>query len=335
MKKTVLYVLASFILLLLLAGIYLYQYLYFPLQAPGTKKTIIIPSGTSLHSVSRKLEKQDIIPDPEKFMLLARISGKAQSIQAGEFAVDTSWSRMRILEHLCTGQVVLHRVKIPEGLTWWQSAELVEDSNLTEFNGFAQAVQDKSLLESFDIPANTLEGYLYPETYHLPRPVLGQAQPLVGQMVGQFYKVARERLWPEGLPEPEEMHRTVILASLVEKETGKPDERRRIAGVLQNRLERNMRLQCDPTVIYGLGPDFDSRLRKAELRDKDNPYNTYHHPGLPPGPICSPGLESLKAAIHPEEHSYLYFVSKGDGSHKFSKSLKEHNQAVRKYILGN
>ncbi|MFW6178490.1 MAG: endolytic transglycosylase MltG, partial [Desulfohalobiaceae bacterium] len=139
----------------------------------------------------------------------------------------------------------------------------------------------------------------------------------------------------QGLPDAEQVHRIVTLASLVEKETGTPKERRRIAGVFQNRLDQGMLLQCDPTVIYGLGPDSDTRLRKKQLQDKDNPYNTYQHPGLPPGPICSPGLESLKAAIDPEEHSYLYFVSKGDGSHKFSRSLREHNQAVRKYILSN
>jgi UPF0755 protein len=335
MKKAATFILASTFLAILLAGIYLYQYLYFPLQRPGTEKTVIIQTGESLRSVSKNLEQQGIIQDAQKFRLLARLSDKAQSIQAGEFALHTSWSRMRILEHLCSGQVVLHRLNIPEGLTWWQTADLVQAKDLTDYESFARAVQNKSLLQSFDIPAESLEGYLYPETYRLPRPLSGQAQPIVVQMVKQFFQVARNSLWPEGLPGPEEVQRTVILASLVEKETGLSEERRRIAGVFQNRLQRNMRLQCDPTVIYGLGPDFDSRLRKKELRDEQNPYNTYQHPGLPPGPICSPGLKSLQAAINPEEHSYLYFVSKGDGSHKFSKNLKEHNRAVRKYILGN
>ncbi|MFO8031344.1 MAG: endolytic transglycosylase MltG [Desulfohalobiaceae bacterium] len=335
MKKAALFLFASLVLASLLAGIYLYQYLFLPLQTPGTEKTVIIAPGDSLHSISESLQQEDIIQNARSFRLLARLSNKAQSIQAGEFALDTSWSRVRILKHLCQGQVVLHKINIPEGLTWWQIAQLMHDSGLSDFKAFAQAVQDKNILESFDIPAKNLEGYLYPETYQLPKPLLGQAQPIVGQMVSQFYKVARNSLWPEGLPEASKVHRTVILASLVEKETGRSEERRRIAGVLQNRLERNMPLQCDPTVIYGLGPEFDSRLRKKELNDQDNPYNTYQHPGLPPGPICSPGLESLKAALNPEEHSYLYFVSKGDGSHKFSKNLKEHNQAVRKYILGN
>ncbi|MFW5931680.1 MAG: endolytic transglycosylase MltG [Desulfohalobiaceae bacterium] len=335
MKQAAGLILAGLFLALLLTSIYLYQYLYSPVQKPGQEKTVLISPGDSIQAISRNLQQKGIIPDAQQFRLLARLSGKSQNIQAGEFAVHTSWSRMRILEHLCSGQVVLHRLNLPEGLTWWQVADLVQDQGLADSQSFARAVQDQDLINSFDIPADSLEGYLFPETYRLPRPVLDQARPIAAQMVGQFFQVAKDKLWPQGLPDAEQVHRIVTLASLVEKETGTPEERRRIAGVFQNRLDQGMLLQCDPTVIYGLGPDSDTRLRKKQLQDKDNPYNTYQHPGLPPGPICSPGLESLKAAIDPEEHSYLYFVSKGDGSHKFSRSLREHNQAVRKYILSN
>ncbi len=335
MKKAAALICAFLVLATLLSGIYLYQYLYFPLQTPGTEKIVRIAPGESLQSITQTLKQKGVIPFPTAFKLLARLSGQAQKIQAGEFAVHTSWSRMRIIEHLCNGQVVLHRLNIPEGLAWWQVAELVQEQGLADYQGFARVVQDQELIQSFDIPADTLEGYLYPETYRLPRPALDQARPIVAQMVGQFFQVAKDSLWPEGLPDAQTVQRTVILASLIEEETGKPEERRRIAGVFQNRLDKNMLLQCDPTVIYGLGPDFDSRLRKKELRDRENKYNTYIYQGLPPGPICSPGLASLKAALNPEEHTFLYFVSKGDGSHKFSKSLTEHNQAVRKYILGN
>jgi UPF0755 protein len=125
----------------------------------------------------------------------------------------------------------------------------------------------------------------------------------------------------------------VTLASLVEKETGVAEERHRIAGVFVNRLKRGMRLQCDPTVIYGIGPEFDGNLKRKHLNNPANKYNTYRHGGLPPGPICSPGLDSIKAALNPEEHDFLYFVSRGDGTHKFSKTLAEHNRAVRRFQL--
>lgn len=335
MKKAAALICAFLVLACLLSGIYLYQYLYFPLQKPGTEKIVRIAPGESLQSITKTLKQERVIPDPTAFKLLARLSGQAQKIQAGEFALHTSWSRMRLLEHLCCGQELLHRVNIPEGLAWWQTAKLIAETGLTDYQSFSAAIQDKGLLHKYNIPAKNLEGYLYPETYKLPRPASNQAEPIVLQMVSQFWRVAEQELWPKGLPDAQTVQRTVILASLVEKETALPQERRRIAGVFQNRLDKNMLLQCDPTVIYGLGPDFDSRLRKKELRDRDNKYNTYIYQGLPPGPICSPGLASLKAALDPEEHSFLYFVSRGDGSHKFSKSLTEHNQAVRKYILGN
>ena len=155
---------------------------------------------------------------------------------------------------------------------------------------------------------------------------------MIRLMLKEFFKNAA-KVWPSGLPEFEEMHRTVILASLIEKETGDGTERKRISGVFHNRLKKHMLIQCDPTIIYGLGPDFDGNIKKSDLLDKNNPYNTYAIQGLPPGPICSPGLDALTAAVHPEEHSYLYFVAKGDGSHHFSKNLEEHNQAVRQYQL--
>jgi UPF0755 protein len=151
-------------------------------------------------------------------------------------------------------------------------------------------------------------------------------------MLKEFFRNAR-KVWPGGLPDFEEMQRTVILASLIEKETGDTSERARISGVFHNRLRRGMLIQCDPTIIYGLGPDFDGNLRKSDLTNRENPYNTYVHRGLPPGPICSPGLDSLLAAVHPEQHAYLYFVARGDGSHHFSRTLEEHNQAVRKFQL--
>jgi UPF0755 protein len=230
----------------------------------------------------------------------------------------------------------MHKFLVPPGLTWWQTAKLVADTGLTTYEKFEAAIFDEELLSEYHIPWAGPEGFLYPETYHVPRPRGREAEPLVRAMLQAFWDQAGARLWPDTDPAdvPEdEIKRLVILASMIEKETADPSERRRIAGVYANRIERRMLLQCDPTVIYGLGRDFDGNLKKSHLKDKSNPYNTYRRLGLPPGPICSPGPEALAAAGDPEEHGYLYFVSKGDGSHHFSKSLAEHNRAVRKYQL--
>ncbi|GKT33505.1 Endolytic murein transglycosylase like protein, partial [Aduncisulcus paluster] len=223
------------------------------------------------------------------------------------------------LETLTTSSGILHKFSVREGLTWWATATKADESGLTEYAAFKQAVSDPELLAKYKIPAKNAEGYLFPETYLLTRPKNETGKVMVETMLKEFRKAAN-KAWDGKLPSPAEMHKTVILASLVEKETGDVTERRTIAGVFANRLEKAT--CCNAT-----------RLSSTHLTDKSNPYNSYQHRGLPPGPICSPGLESLKAAINPEKHSYLYFVAKGDGSHYFSKSLKEHNAAVKKYQL--
>jgi UPF0755 protein len=307
--------------------------MYLPVHTPGRNIHIHISPGQSLSQITASLKQQEIISRPRLFTLLARFLNVSTNIQAGEFELDTGWTRLQILHALANGQQILHSISVPEGLSWWQTARTLDQTGLTTFDKVQAAVHDKKLLAAFNIPADTAEGYLFPETYHLPRPVDQQAKPIIRFMLQEFHNKAEKILWPRGLPDPEKVHDLVILASLVEKETGQADERRTVAGVFANRLHRGMRLQCDPTVIYGLGPDFDGNLTKAHLRDADNAYNTYIHSGLPPGPICSPGLASLQAALNPKKHNFLYFVSKGDGSHHFSRTLSEHNRAVRRYQL--
>jgi UPF0755 protein len=194
-------------------------------------------------------------------------------------------------------------------------------------------VRDKEILAKYSIPADSAEGFLFPETYHIPRPQGGDPRPIAEAMIQGFWTHAAPFVWPEGSPSPERLMETVILAALVEKETSLPAERPVVAGVYLNRLRKGMLLQADPTTIYGIGLEFDGNLRRKHLTDASNPYNTYTRKGLPPGPICSPGLSSLLAVIEPAEHDYLYFVSKNDGSHVFSRTLKEHNEAVYKYQI--
>jgi len=311
-----------------------YRFLYVPPEFPGENVILTIEPGMALASIGQVLEEQRVISSNRNFLWYARARGLAGSVRAGEFALHTGWTPDQVLEILTSGREFLHRLQIPEGLAWWQVGRLVEQSDLADFASFARAVTDKDLLRRFDIPADHAEGYLFPETYYLPRPPNRDARPVVEMLLNAFWKTADAHVWPDGRPGAEEIHQTVILASLVERETGLPEERQRIAGVFANRLRRGMLLQCDPTIIYGLGPDFSERLRRVHLEDPGNPYNTYIHPGLPPGPIASPGLASLLAVRNPEEHNLLYFVSRKDGSHAFSRSLDEHNRAVRRYQLG-
>jgi UPF0755 protein len=310
-----------------------HSYLHTPLSRPGRTMIVHIEPGSSFDQITRQLERTGVLQEPWKFRLLGKLSGQAQSVKAGEFRVDTAWRPQELLRSLVEGEALLHRLQVREGLTWWETGRVVDESGLATFEGFREAVHDPDLLREFNIPAESAEGFLFPETYMLPRPKDDGGRRVVRIMLQEFWEQADRELWPEERPEPETLNRIVTLASLVEKETGVPEERARIAGVFQNRLERGMRLQCDPTVIYGLGREFDGNLQKSDLQNRENEYNTYRHAGLPPGPICSPGMASLKAAQNPEEHDFLYFVSKGDGSHKFSRTLSQHNRAVRKFQL--
>jgi len=331
-KRTLALVVSCIVIASLLGVLFALQLVLFPVQTPGERVHVHIKPGHSLARITAELQDKGAVRNPYLFQVLARAVGLSSSLQAGEFALNTGWNRIQILRTLANGSHVLHSLRIPEGLTWRETAELAAQSGLTTFEAFKKAVHDPELLEEFNIPAHSAEGYLFPETYRLPRPMDNTATPIVRIMLREFHNQT-EKIWPEQRPDPQDIHDVVILASLVEKETAHPEERKTVAGVFANRLQQGMRLQCDPTVIYGLGPGFDGNLTKKHLRDPENPYNTYAHAGLPPGPICSPGLAALQAAQDPEDHSYLYFVSQGDGNHHFSRSLREHNRAVRRYQL--
>ena len=310
-----------------------YDFLYAPPETPGRERIIFIEPGSTFDQVARALQKENLIKDADRFRMLGKWKERISSIKAGEFRLSTGWTPSQILDALTYGKPLLHKVRIPEGLTWWQTGSVIEESGLASFESFDAAVHERSLLREFHIPWDTAEGFLYPDTYYFTRPVNNNATALVRVMLGAFWEHAASRVWPDARPTEKELKKVLTLASMVEKETGVASERGRIAGVFSNRVKKRMLLQCDPTVIYGLGTAFDGNLRRPHLEDGKNPYNTYRLRGLPPGPVCSPGLESLLAAKNPERHNYLYFVSKGDGSHHFSATLKEHNRAVRKYQL--
>ncbi|MBN2140133.1 MAG: endolytic transglycosylase MltG [Desulfovibrionaceae bacterium] len=309
-----------------------WDFLYLPPEDPGQEKIFVIEPGQTFLSIARGLERERLVKDADKFLALAEEKNLTSRARAGEFELSTGWLPERTLEVITRTPGVMARVVVREGLTWWQTAEAIAQAGLVPAQDFGRAAHNAGLLSEYDIPADSAEGYLFPETYLLTRPRNDPGPAMVRTMLDEFAKNAR-KVWPLGLPGPEKLHKTVILASLVEKETGDASERARIAGVFANRLKKGIALAADPSVIYGLGPDFNGNLKKGDLADKTNPYNTYQRPGLPKGPICSPGLDSLLAAANPEKHDFYYFVAKGDGSHHFSRTLKEHNQAVVKYQI--
>lgn len=296
---------------------------------------IVVKRGATFDSVSRMLKEKGLITDRKKFRMLARYRKFTGSIQAGEFMLNTGWTPDQILERLVHGKPVQYRLHFPEGLAWWNVAKAIERQGFARESDFIQIIHDPIFLQRHGIPFANAEGFLFPETYVLKKPqtmTKASAEEVAGVLVSMFWRKAGE-IWQDRRPDNEELRRLLILASLVEKETADPSERERVAGVYANRIRKGMRLQADPTVIYGIGPEFNGNITRKDLRNKSNVYNTYRRNGLPPGPICSPGIAALRAAANPEHHAFLYFVAKGDGTHHFSQTLREHNAAVRKYQL--
>ena len=318
--KTVLRIVAVLVLLAAAAagwaGYEAWTFLKTPPATPGQEAFFDVEPGASVRRVADRLEERGLITDARKFLLLARYKKWDSRLQAGRFALNTGWLPEQVLDTLVNGRPVLFRVTVPEGLTWWQTARVLEDAGLVRFEDFRAVITDPAFFAPLRHPLRFGRGL--PHAGHLSaqegrRARQGQARAVAGRMVDNFWRKG-DALWPGGKrPSRDELRRLVILASVVEKETAFADERPRVAGVYANRLRINMALQADPTVIYGLGPNFDGNLRRRHLDDANNIYNTYQRPGLPPGPICSFGASALAAAITPEEHKYLYFVAITDG----------------------
>lgn len=295
---------------------------------PASNSTVVftVEPGENLFTISPRLEQEGLVRWGEAFRTYGRF--RKATLQAGEFELSAGMSPRQILEVLASGRPILYRLHFPEGLTMREVALAVNATGLTSSEKFLAACADRDFLKSQGINATTAEGYLFPETYFFPRIPNQDPYPVLKALLERFRSTVAEL--PQS-KDPGELHRMVILASLVEKETAVPSERPAVAGVYANRLRVGMLLQCDPTIIYGLGEIFDGNLRRSHLQDPKNPYNTYVHPGLPPGPICSPGAAALRAASSPEQHDLFYFVARQDGSHHFSRSLREHTNAVIKY----
>lgn len=284
-----------------------------------------VEQGEPFATVVRKLRVHRVIPNEKLFSLWARLTGSDKKIQWGVYRFDASLPPQEVLHRLVIGKRIFLTVTIPEGLTIKEIAELLGKMQIADREKFLATAADPELLATFGLEDKGLEGYLFPNTYQFTP--MTSAKEIIVTMAEQFRK-ASEPIWAQpGTSIALSRHEIITLASIIEKETGIEAERPLVSAVFHNRLKRNMALQSDPTVIYGL-KEFNGNLTRKDLKDQ-NPYNTYRIPALPPGPICNPSLASIKAALQPADVPYLFFVSKNDGTHIFSQDLESHNQAVR------
>ena len=301
-----------------------------PTAGPDQPFLFEIPLGMSLRTLAQELTALGVLDQPYYFLALAYLSGDAGRVKAGEYEISPGMTPVALLDRLVKNQVYQRSVTLIEGWTLAQLlAALAKDDRLvTKLEG----ATPEGLMAALGRPGQHPEGRFFPDTYRFTKgtsdlDILRRAAQAMDRVLAEEW---RDRA--PGLP-LENPDQALVLASIIEKETGQASERPAIAGVFIRRLQLGMRLQTDPTVIYGLGAVFDGDLRRADLT-RDTPYNTYTRPGLPPTPIALPGRAALHAALHPEAGDSLYFVAKGDGGHCFSATLQEHNQAVRRYQLG-
>lgn len=314
-----------------LAFAWLYSYATTPGPALDTETvTVFIPRGMPTAEIIAKLEAAQLIDVDLRLFILMKFYEEELNLQAGEFALHTGQYPIKLLKELTTARPVEYQLTIPEGYTIAETAALFARHGWADQQRFIELCTDPVFINSLNLAAmDSLEGYLFPDTYRLKKPPIREER-LIKMLVNRSTEIYQQLIEQEQ-EEISALTRQEIytLASIVEKESGQDAERAIIASVFFNRLKKNMRLQSDPTVYFGLG------LPKRKLTRKDladpSPYNTYLIWGLPPGPICSPGAASLIAVLNPAVTGYYYFVSKNDGSHHFSTNLLEHNRAVRKY----
>lgn len=291
----------------------------------GSDKVFVVHNGETFGRINHRLFSNGLIPDKRMFHYYAKYKGVMTKFRAGSFTITKGSNLRQVLDTLVYGQPNLTSITIPEGKNMYEIAKLFENAGITSEQEFLNAVQHPDLISKLSIQATSLEGYLYPETYRFAPNT--PAKAVAKSMIDLF----NERTKDINFDHPFlNKHQIIILASVVEKETGAKVERPAIAGVFTNRLKKRMRLQSDPTTIYGIWSRYKGNIRKADLLE-ETPYNTYKIPALPTGPISNPSLAAIEAVLNPEEHNYLYFVSKNDGTHVFSKNYQDHERAVQDY----
>lgn len=289
-----------------------------------------IPAGSSARRVAQLVVRSGFDTQPALLFLWFRVSGEGSRIKAGAYEFALGTTPIALLDKMVRGEQAVRRVTLVEGWTYWQVLEALRQAEHLKYDLPDDSPQ--GIMQHLGLAARHPEGRFFPDTYVYPKnatasSVLKQAAAAMDKRLAQAWAQRDPAVPLKSLEE------VLIMASIIEKETGKEADRTLVAGVFANRMRIGMRLQTDPTVIYGQGPSFEGRLRRVHL-DTDNPYNTYTRAGLPPTPIAMPGMASIMAAVQPASTDAFYFVARGDGSSQFSRTLDEHNAAVRKYILG-
>ncbi|MFK5894395.1 MAG: endolytic transglycosylase MltG [Pseudomonadota bacterium] len=287
-----------------------------------------IKSGSTLNRIANQLYTDKIISFPKYFKLYTKLQGKAAQIQAGEYIIKPDYTIEALLKIFVKGEVTQYQLTIPEG---WTLKQIFNYLQKTDLIPTITMLKQKQIIKLLDMGIDNVEGYIFPDTYYFPKGTKDidflkrSINKMQTTLTAEWHK--RDKNLPLKSP-----YEALILASIVEKESGQKSERSKIAGVFIRRLRKGMRLQSDPTIIYGMGDAYKGNIRKKDINQK-TAYNTYQINGLPPTPIASPGQNAIHAVLHPDSGRSLYFVADGSGGHYFSKNLKEHNQAVRKYIL--
>jgi UPF0755 protein len=324
MRKNVLIACAGIIVT---CAIYAAVQLFSPLPIGNKNIEVRIPKGATYREAIEIFFKEGIIHDRTFFLIIGRITGLDRKIRAGYYSIFKSMNTLDLLKILRRGQIIEYEVTIVEGDSLWEVAEKLAAKGIVTQEEFFRLASDEDFLASFGIDAVSFEGYLFPETYNIPKGM--EPQEAIGMMINTF----REKYSDKMEERAEELHFTerevLTLASIIEKEAITDEERPIISAVYHNRLKKRMLLQADPTAIYGV-KSAKEKITSADIRKK-TPYNTYVIKGLPPGPIASPGLKSIMAALYPANVPYIYFVSNNDGTHHFSVTAKEHEAAVNSY----
>ena len=310
-------------------GYWLYRQVIEPYRGYDSAEVFVdIPSGSGPARIGDKLVDAGVVRDPTIFRVALFVSGRARALKAGEYRFTAPMHALDVIDKIARGDVYKRLLTFREGLTIAEMAQVFEEKGFGKAAEFQQAAANVKLIADLDPAARDLEGYLFPETYSLPRDT--PAAVVVEQMVMGFKNALTPEMRTAAETDGLSVRQLVTLASLVEKETGAGDERPLVAAVYRNRLRIRMPMQADPTVIYALqkAGQYNGNLTREHLRELDSPYNTYKYAGLPPGPIAAPGRASLQAAAKPADADYLYFVSKNDGTHVFASTLDEHNRNV-------
>ncbi len=321
------FILAAPAMALFMAAVMVY-YMIGVWQYQGDNIVFEVHPGEGFSKINGRLHSQDVISSAKIFHRYAQMNDLMTKFKAGKFEIKNGSTMLDVFNTLISGQSITEPVTVPEGKNLFQIAEIMaNDKIIDNALEFVTLAKDPSFAKELGIPAERVEGYLYPETYKFTSG--SNPRDVIKSMIDVFNEKTKDLDFsqaPLGLSK----HQVVILASVVEKETGASFERPMIAGVFINRLKKKMRLQSDPTTIYGIWENFNGNLRKKHLLEK-TPYNTYKIPALPYGPISNPGITSIKAVLNPAQHKYLYFVSQNDGTHIFSETYAKHKEAVEKF----